>query len=381
MIYLFVFVTSILLFYEYEKKKQKWMLFIALFLPVAISILRKNSVGIDVEIYMKPLFEVSTQQKTLIQFLSNYSSHPSLVNMEIGYATLCYIVSKISNGMWGIFLLNSILSIFPVYFGTMYLNKMMQKQNINCYFPVWLVFSAYYFLFFPNSLNQVRQHIVVCFLPIVFGLILSKRYILEIAIVLLLSMIHISAPILLVFNFFFYLVNKNQAHKLLWLKKLYIIGLVVLFLFSKQIFTFILNFGLKLNFIPDKYVGQIINGFNQSFNPNITNFLFLFFIIIINVIFVKRDKKIFPILTLSLLTAISLSTLDGFFDNFGRIQLYFLFALIFVIPYIYNCLNIKKNYDELLKKFVVYFSLFLYWVITYNILDGFGVSKYLFFWQ
>lgn len=388
-IYPITFILSSLFFYlgENLKKNKKTYMFIGIAIPILIATIRAESVGIDVLTYMKPLYLCSKGADSLTDFFHDLKSTPALEYLDYGYALIGYFATKIFHGLWGIFLVNAILCIVPVYLGLKYFNNYFKKINYP-QIPIWLGMLTYLVIFYNNSLNQVRQIIVCGLLFLAVSLLLNKKIFVPILLFLFCLTIHISALIFLIFLMIIFISWKQNKI----LNYISFIFLIAFFFFGRQIFYLVMYILQNLKIIPDKYLGEIFNVEYLTFDLNITWFIIslaLLFVMVLRLYIYKKTKynvgEKFPFIDFMLffisLCFFSLFPFASYFISFGRLQLYFFIYAVLIIPMIPFFFKTKIPLDNQINLLPVVLLLLFYWVVGVGLTDFTGTLNYLFFWQ
>src|SRR5574344_1257479 len=114
-----------------NEKVKKICILIGLLLPCIIAGLRAESIGTDVRVYTKPLYNLANNfnSNNLFQagtFFNDFNGAKTRVSLyEIGFTFFIYIVAKtINNFQFLLFLIECII-IFPIYFGV---NKVLKDD-------------------------------------------------------------------------------------------------------------------------------------------------------------------------------------------------------------------------------------------------------------
>lgn len=380
MIYLITFALSslILFFTERQRKCIKYLgVILAISIPIFLATMRSESVGIDVATYMKPLFMCSMRSENLLDFFINMKNDPSLEYMEYGYGLISYIASKFTRGLWGIFLVNALLCILPVYFGINNLNKylvVIKKQTWTI--PSWAGMFIYYCIFYNNSLNQVRQIICCALLFYAFMSILNKHSLRALIVFLVCLSFHISS-LIFIYIVIIYLISK---YKFNWLRIALIIALILFSIFSIQIFYGLMYFLNTLGLIPEKYQGEIFDVQYGTIDINISWLFVGILMFIISTIYYKHNSN--DILACFMffisLSFISLFQLSSYFASFGRIQLYFLIYSAVILPLSKQALIGIIKERILISNVINIFVPTIYWFVAIYLFDYTGTIPYSF---
>lgn len=172
------FVVSVV-YFEAEYLGRKAIIFPSIFL-ILFSSIRSYTVGTD---------SISYTEAYRFEYNPYYYGFNS--NIEYGYQFFDYFILNFSYNYFWLFLLTSIL-IVPLYMVT------IKKLSINYYYSVfiYITFGFYTFLF-----NTVRQAIALAILFYGIKFFLEKKLIKYLAVVLIASLFHISAWVMIPFYF------------------------------------------------------------------------------------------------------------------------------------------------------------------------------------
>lgn len=176
-VYMLGFFVSVFLIYYSETKEfrgsgVRCCVFLALLIPCLIAGLRDYSIGTDVEVYVKPLFETAREARGFFQYLgaefyqSDIWSNVNVYKFEIGFTALCYLCAKVFNSMQVLLFVIQALVVVPVFKGV----------RANKAQPVWLGMAVYYLMFYNNTLNMMRQWIAMAFLFYAFCYLRERKY-------------------------------------------------------------------------------------------------------------------------------------------------------------------------------------------------------------
>ncbi len=382
MIYLLVFSLSSIFLYLAEKQinslNKKILTCIALLFPILLATLRDEKVGIDVETYMKPLYLCSMRSKNISELFANMKAEFALMHLDYGYALMGYFASKITGGLWGIFLFNSLFCILPIYFGIVKYNKYI-KCDVHVgtrEVPIWAAMFIFYCLFYNNSLNQVRQ-IITCAL-LFYGLmsLLRKEYFRCIFIFLIACTFH-KASVIFLYIVLLYFIAKSK-HNILRIVLLFL--LLVFFIFSIQIFYLGMNVLNALGLIPDKYYGEI---FDKEYGQRDVNLSWLFIALVMLLmtalnLYKNRNDVIGRFLFMITCSFLALFNLSSYFSSFGRIQLYFMIYASVCLPLFATAGQSFIKESRLVSNMICVAVPLLYWFVACYLFDYTGTIPYYF---
>ena len=119
---------------------------LAILLPALLAGLRASDIGTDVEYYIINNFEVARHVSSFKNYL------PLIYAKEPLYLAIVYIIAKVFGNIQVLLFTFSFLTILFVY-----LSVWKWKKNLSV--PLFLL--IYYFLYYNDSLNIIRQHLAM----------------------------------------------------------------------------------------------------------------------------------------------------------------------------------------------------------------------------
>lgn len=172
MIYLVIFAASCISISiaTGQKKKINFIIFsaIALLLPCFLAAYRAETIGTDVTVYVKQLFEAAKNSCGLNDYLDRKWwagwEYKYVNEFEIAFSLCVYITTKLFGSMAAVLFFIQLLIVVPIYHALLY-----QRKQI----PVWLGMLVFYLMNYNVSLNMMRQWIAMAFL------LCGLRYLIE----------------------------------------------------------------------------------------------------------------------------------------------------------------------------------------------------------
>lgn len=157
---------------------------IALVLPCVLAGGRDVGVGSDTTGYGAPIFQIAA-------CTGDFSKYLSLVNatkfdVNLGYATLTFLVARLTHSLFVYFFIVQALMLIPFYFG-------LRRLSGNRY--LWLGFSIYYLLFYLQGLSNLRQFLAVSFVVLAFAEFVNNKKIASLILYVVAIGFHSSAAI------------------------------------------------------------------------------------------------------------------------------------------------------------------------------------------
>lgn len=350
--YLMSFSFAAFLMYYGTKRKLKILVWISLVVPILIASLRYG-VGTDYFSYTEIYKVVS--QLSLSDFLSSDKT-----THELGFFALVKLSSYLSHGYALLFAMSSILTVVFYYLG---LNKYQPKHKALAYF-------LYLTVIFPLTLNTMRQGIAMSICFFAFTFMISKNAKKFILWILIASLFHTSALVLLPFYFLNKVIKPgDDKSNYATFIKIFLVSLAVLMVlpyFSDVLST------ITLFDKYTKYQDIVANGNNYTFylKALILGILLFFYRRILAV-----DKNNAYFLAFAMID-VAMSTLGFTSSIFNRITLYFIFFNLLLLT------SIIDIFKDRLGKFISTTSLilfgYLYFLLSNYVLGQAHVIPYTF---
>lgn len=360
MIYIGTFAISGLFAYCAEKSKKKNKAFllslVAVLIPSLVAGLRSTSIGTDIGYYVIDNFEVAVVSSSFLEYVKVvYAKEPL-------YLLLVYAVAKtVGNIQWLLFLLGMI-TIGGIYFGTWKLRR---------YCSVPMVMLIYYFLYYNDSLNMVRQHMAMAILFAGMYVLFSGNYKKYCIYIIVASAIHTIAIIGISFIAIHWFVCGKRIEKKKEVVQLRTILLVVLAIIAVFGIEWIVTAFVKLGLLDTRYL-LYFQG-KEGSNHNIDTLIYAMELIFLFRYNQSFEKKIFEYeyLRLNAILNIIFLQLARFMSYGHRISLYFGVINILLIGQFPKQIK-KTNNRFLIICGVLVLLFFLYWMYMYCIS---GVSE------
>ena len=162
--YQLIFGIALAFFYfseKTEKKIVKWTLvMMALLLPSWLAGVRDFTIGSDVLLYGKGWFERACSYDSLVSFMNKANEY----SIGIGYATVNYLVSRMTHNFHVFLFVYQFIQVCIVYLAV----KPLEKE-----ISITFAFFVYFFCYYNMSLNILRQ--IMAVMIVLFG----YRYVLK----------------------------------------------------------------------------------------------------------------------------------------------------------------------------------------------------------
>lgn len=160
MIYIVCFFISCFFIALSEKNKNNKFIHctcvtIGLLLPCILAGLRDFTIGTDVQVYVKPIFECAKKSESFSEYLNmNVNTIKIVSDFEIGFSLFVYVITKLFANLQILFFFIELLIVIPIYLGLTKIEKSEKSK-------IWLGMLVFYLMFFNMSLNIMRQYISI----------------------------------------------------------------------------------------------------------------------------------------------------------------------------------------------------------------------------
>ena len=212
---------------------------LAVLLPTALAGCRDYSIGVDINIYVRPSFKYALQYNSLISFLKfNAAWYKSV---DVLFAILVYVVSRFTvNCHWVLFAVSSLINGF-FYIGFVRMRK---------YIKIWFGMAMFLLYYYIPSLNIMRQMLAAAIMFYSFSFLLEKKYTKYTIGVVIAALFHSSGLFGLIYLFIYkYLKGKYKFVKGLALMTI----ATVTFVFLPQLVSILVHVGV----FPTKYLNYV----------------------------------------------------------------------------------------------------------------------------
>lgn len=371
MIYLIIFTISLIFIYMAAKIKNKkislLLSFVGIMLPCILAALRSIDIGTDVQVYVYPLYKTSLKYDNFLTFFK----YPYSTINDVLYLLTTYIGSKITKNISGVFFLNQLFVILPIYVA---INKKFKK-------PEQIVFAMfiYYFLLYNISLNIARQSIAVALSILALTYLDSNKNIKYLFISFIAFLFHKSAIIMIPL----FIIQKilREENKNMLAKKICKVFIFLVVIISILFLPALIKLIIKAGIYSDKFTG--ILKFARNIDINFIDtllYIIIFFVISINKFFLIKINKNFEFYYFLSFIAIFTLQLGSIVKYSDRIGMYIFYPAVFLIlPYI-STFNIKKQISK--NRFIcclfIIVSIICYWIFWIIIVKRHQTFPYIF---
>lgn len=236
LIYLFCFGASI--FFEnmalkYKNSRVSFWIFtiVSISIIVIVSGCRDYTVGNDVNGYRNYHWIVACKSKNIISLIDKLDTEPL-------FSVLLFVTSRFTDDFHFFLALTQLIIISCIYFGAW-----QYREYIS---PSWIL-VIYYFLFYNESLNIMRQHIAMAIVFAGFSYVENNKYRKYLIFLLIAYLFHNSAIIAILPMLIHLILYDNKSklkEKSLHLKIFIIIGVLFTLASIKPIYNLLSSFGI-----------------------------------------------------------------------------------------------------------------------------------------
>lgn len=358
-VYLFVFVFSLVIIYLFfEKKNLKgWQMllggFIALLFPILLAAFRDIEVGTDLSYYALPIWSDATAWAHKEADLELRWD-----GIEKSYLWINFVCAKISIDIAFFLFVIQCLIIVPVFIAAIRLRKYVS--------PVFVMF-IYYFTIYNETLNMIRQSLAVSMSLLAFSYLITSKKRVAYSLYFITMLLHGSAIVGLLIPITHLILTKYKLSRkqisFIMVCAFFALGVVVLY--AEQLMIFGMSHGL----IDVKYMaytsgeGMFTARLNKSaILYDIIIFVFVFFTYKCN----KTNTLLILFLVISLMSV--LFDMTGLVTSYlSRMAKYPQIISILTIPYIFKQIQKKQfnGYYAILPYYKILVVIF--WFFTYII--------------
>ena len=329
--------------------------FFAILFPSALFGIRDNTLGCDVLLYVDPIWDYALSLK-YFDFSAIYWGN----TIEIGYLFLNFVLTRFFDDVHWFYFIASFLSCCFVFLG-LYRKKLQ--------FPIWLGFASYLLIFFPRSINIVRQSFSLAIILFAYDYALKKQWLKYIFWVFVASLFHKSSFVAILIPVIISVIgdSKNQVRLILPI----VVGALLLLFFERY-------YNYLLFFVDDKYSIY----FDGTFKPHFTLFsLFNIPFIIFFFFFYKKMRIEYPEVSLLLV----LLCLGFLWDQLSWVVSVYLARLsaVFNLAYIYSSMILVAWFSRHFSRRVTFvvrwgvlFYNVLYFILCFIVAGQSGIYPY-----
>lgn len=369
-IYIIAFIIAFILLYISEKmakKGKKVLIFeiLSIGLLAFVAAIRDETIGTDVLIYVKPVFQLCNQ-------LGFGRINDIWYNVEIGYKIFNCIIALFTSKISIYLFFQQVFILGFAYLGI----KGIYKKNYS------FVYLIYLLIFYNRSLNIVRQAMAISLCIYSLKFLLENKNFKFILIVLLAFLFHKTALVFLLAIIIYKLYKKNAKYVYYMAIFIIIVGLIFIFLFPEciKLMTSIGIMSTDYLYYLDNYVDDI--GTISSFEL-LLDITYIVEYIIFNKLRKKENSSFYFILALIDVICLIISTKYTAANRFG---MYFRIPVVLFLLSNMDVIFVNKyskvNVGNIIA--VVISVIFWYYVFVYGKSGGtvpFTINQDSYFYQ
>ena len=361
--------SSCLFLYLSDKKKYKnkyitrILVILALLIPSIIAGIRDYTIGTDVLLYGNSWFEKAADYDSMYRYLVKAKEY----SIGVGYAAINFIVSRFSSSPHMFYFVYEFLQLTVLYAA---IKPYKDKLSVS------FAFLIYYFLFFNNSLNILRQTMAIILVLYSYGFARNKKIVGFCITIVVAYSFHSSAIVGLAIYPICWAYRKNFVKK--WVKPVIIGASLVLVVGYRFFFELLTKTNLNFGARYEKYLTQDIIGGRYIG-------LVYWFIIILLLIKTRKENKVKLEDASVLETFLFVSATFTLLPFLGsalllRVSYYFdIFQVVF-LPVVSENVRVKfrnKKSTRIIRRAMVIIPIVVYWIIVYIVRNGAHTYPYL----
>ncbi|KAA6338334.1 hypothetical protein EZS27_013661 [termite gut metagenome] len=289
MIYFIVFLISIFLTYlaevslrSYKDKKRIFYLlsFSAILIPSLLAGFRDSGIGTDTIVYVDNYFGRFRYIHGIGDFLIAYKLH-QFNDMEFIYLLLNFIVSLFTDSPNGIYFTANFIVILLFYMAA-YDNR--KKASM------WLVMAFFFFLFYNQSYNLVRQSIAIAMTIYAFKYIETGKWLKMIVWLFIIANTHNTGIFIIMLYVIYYVCTLKNKYIRFFIETVLLAFVVSIFTYFDQIILFSVLIGL----LPEKFLAYLstMNDSGRVYKIWVAVYILFIMILWMSKFVVKKDKNI-----------------------------------------------------------------------------------------
>ncbi len=358
MIYFVVFCSAIYALHQAEKHeninwcRNTWLI-ISITIPTLLAALRDLTIGTDIYTYMLPAYRLA-KGNGLYAFLLQSKE-------EILYDLTVFFVTKMSGNFQMVLGVTQLFVMIPIYIVIWH-----QRKKISVVYSS----AVFYFVFYCNSYNTIRQNIAMSFLLLATYFLQTKRKWYCVAGFIAAFGFHKSAVVGIVI-FLIYGLLTNHFKK--WLYYPIVAAVIVAVMLYDRLILFIYRF---MPFLPQRYISERFLYREANWPITDTVLMTVVFFISLALVFLKKDKDYFlAMMGFIAFCGLWMGNVSAAMD---RLFWYFKIFIILILPQ--GVLFFKKNQaNRVLYGCLLGLFLSGYWVLYFGMLGNAEVYPYKFF--
>lgn len=372
-----IYLVSFVISFSIVKAIEKWSTAsvgfwlwsaVALLIPCLIAGMRAETVGTDVTVYVKPLYDLAANSTSFSDYYSsvwwNVFRYTGPDDYEIGFSVLVWLSANTGLGFSFVLFMIQAFTICPIYFA---LVRFRNREFIS----IAVGLLVYFLLYFNVSLNLMRQWIAMGFLLLAITYLLDQKKIQYLIFSIIAFLFHDSAIIasLVIYVLWRYICKRNEGYASRVLIASSVSCLVVVF-GLRVIVSILILFGFS------GYVQYIGSG---EVELVVSQLLLLLPGVLLILIFWNnkcQTKAEVYLLLLTMVIGVIASQLGSITDQSSRLAQYFSYQAILAFPLLYALISDR---DKKILYSVLCFSYCLgYWIVVYTVMGANQTVPYIF---
>lgn len=312
MIYIIIFTSSIIfacLASKFRGKNTKWIFvlfsILSIIIPALLAGMRDLSIGTDVSTYIINNYELARNAKSFLEYaMIVYAKEPL-------YMLIVYLVTKIFKDIHILLFVFSLIDLVCIYIGAYRLKK---------YISIPTVLVIYYFFYYNDTYNMVRQHMAMAVLFLGIINVLEKKYWKFLPYIIIATMLHSSAVLSIVFPIIHWFISNKVIGKNYKFRELLIVFVsAIVCIFPKYIYIALADVGI----LSQRYIYYFQA---NSVSDNVLDTMFYLMEISIVLLFATRARKkiyAFDYLKINAILTLIFLQLSRVMYYGGRFSVYF----------------------------------------------------------
>lgn len=366
-----VYLAGFLISFSIAKAIEKWNTksvgfwvwsFVLLLIPCLIAGLRADTVGTDVLVYARPLYDLAENSSSLSNYFDAHWwsvwRYMGPADYEVGFSLLIWLSSVVGSSFSFTLFVIQAFTIFPIYLA---LTRVRKSNSIS----ISLGVLVYLLLYFNVSLNLMRQWMAMAFLLLAITYLLDRKQLQYFILSAVAFLFHTSAILicLVVYVFWRYVYSSEG-------------GYARRVLITSTISLLIIVFGLRIAALSLSALGfneyiQYIGTGEVSIVPS--QLLLLAPGVLLLLLFWKRyggsNSKIQMYLPLlGMVVGVFASQLGSITDQSSRLAQYFSYQAILAFPLAHSAISDRNQRRVFWGASVLYFG--IYWAIVYVVMGA-----------
>lgn len=372
-----IYLAGFLVSFSIAKAIEKWNAnsvgfwvwsFVLLLVPCLIAGLRADTVGTDVLVYARPLYDLAESSSSLSNYFDAHWwsvwRYMGPADYEVGFSLLIWLSSVVGSSFSFTLFVIQAFTIFPIYLA---LAKVRKGNSIS----ISLGLLVYLLLYFNVSLNLMRQWIAMAFLLLAITYLLDRKQLQYFILSAVAFLFHTSAILicLVVYVFWRYVYSSEG-------------GYARRVLIASAISLLIIVFGLRIVALSLSALGfneyiQYIGTEEVSLVPSQLLLLVPGVLLVLSSWKQRCQSNTWlHLLVLSMIVGVFASQLGSITDQSSRLAQYFSYQAILAFPLAHSAISDRDKKHMFWGATVLY--LVVYWIAVYVVMGANQTVPYVF---